>query len=313
MALRHSLLALLVCLAAPAVAQETGEPSSLVCNEFKSAATRTLAQSPDTLQVNNLLFEAARKGCVNALDSLLKAGASPQARDRMGNSALAIAARMGRLPLVKALLDADGGVKSDQIDRANVEGSTPLIQAALANRVEIVKLLVEAGAKTDKANAQGETALSAAAFNANSELAELLLKRGAAPDTVDATGKSVIVYAAARGAAHIVEKLLDAGVDPNRRYRSELTALMWAAGHADNVVNNEGLRTVKLLLERGATLDLADDRGRTALMIAAALGHGEIAQALVAAGADRAKRDKTGKSAADLAGGAQLKAIVAAP
>ena len=73
------------------------------------------------------------------------------------------------------------------------------------------------------------------------------------------------------------------------------------------------MRTVELLLERGAKVDLVDDRGRSALMIAASLDHGAIAQALVAAGADRALRDKSGKSAADLAEDAEVKAIVAPP
>jgi ankyrin repeat protein len=308
-----SLLALLVCCAGFAVAQESGDPSALACNDFKNDAARALAQSPDALQVNNLLFEAARKGCVSALDSLLAAGASLQARDRMGNNALATAARMGRLAFVKALLGAQQPADADQLDRANVTGSTPLIQAVQANRAAVAKLLIEAGAKVDAVNRQGETALSVAAFNANDELAEMLLARKAAPDTTDATGKGVIVYAAARGAAHIVELLLDAGVDPNRRYRADLTPLMWAAGHADNVAEAQGLRTVEILLSRGAKIDLVDDRGRSALMIAAGLDHGAVAKALLAAGADRALRDKAGKTAADLAGGAEVRAIVATP
>lgn len=306
------MLAILLCCACPVAAQE-GEPSTLVCNDFKIDAAHALAQSPDSLQVNNLLFEAARRGCVNGLDALVRAGASLAARDRMGNVALAIAARMGRLAFVKALLDLDQGARSDQLDRPNVAGATPLIQATLANRTEVAKLLIAAGAKVDAATKQGETALSAAAFNANVELGALLLARKAAPDTVDATGKSVIVYAAARGATRLVELLLDAGVDPNRRYNADLTALMWAAGHAENAPRDEGLRTVKLLIDRGAAIDLADDRGRTALMIAAGLNHGAIAQALLAAGADRSKRDKMGKSAADLTDDPELKPIVAGP
>ncbi len=311
---RSTILALLICCAAPGLAQEGGgEPSKLACNDFKSEAARVLAQSPDTLQVNNLLFEAARKGCVSALDSLLKSGASLRARDRMGNNALAIAAKMGRLAFAKALLDAQGPADADQLDRANVVGSTPLIQAAQANRATVAELLIEAGAKVDAVNRQGETALSVAAFNGNAELARTLLARKAAPDTIDVTGKGVIVYAAARGAARVVEMLLDAGVDPNQRYHADLTALMWAAGHPDNVAEADGLRTVELLLSRGAKIDLVDDRGRSALMIAASLDHGAIAQALLAAGADRALRDKAGKSAVDLAGGAEARAIVAAP
>jgi uncharacterized protein len=311
---RLILPALLIFAAAPASAQENGrEPSPLACIEFKGDAARALGQSPDTLQVNNLLFEAAHKGCVSELATLLKAGASLQARDRKGDNALAIAARMGRLPFVKALLDAATPADGDQLDRANVAGSTPLLQATQANRTAVARLLIEAGAKVDAVNRQGETALSAAAFNGNAELAELLLARKVAPDTVDVTGKGVLIYAAARGAARVVEMLLDAGDDPNRRYRADLTALMWAAGHPDNVSEEDGLRTVKLLLARGAKIDLVDDRGQSALMIAASLGHGPIAQALLAAGADRTLRNKNGKTAADLAGAAEIKAMLAAP
>jgi ankyrin repeat protein len=51
---------------------------------------------------------------------------------------------------------------------------------------------------------------------------------------------------------------------------------MWAAGHSNDVPDSDGLRTVELLLSGGARLDDADNRGRTALMIAAELGHGAI-------------------------------------
>jgi ankyrin repeat protein len=297
---------------ASAAAQETGgEPSALACADFRGETTRVLAGHPDSLQINNLLFEAARKGCANSLDELFKAGASRLARDRMGNTPLAVAARAGRLAVVKTLLASASPDEAVQIDRANVAGSTPLIQAVQASRTEVAKALIEAGARVDAVNAQGETALSAAAFTGNVELAALLLVHKARPDTIDATGKSVIVYAAARGATPLVEALLDAGVDVNARYRADLTALMWAAGHTDNTAVEAGLRTVKLLLSRGAKVDLVDDRGRNALMIAGGLGHAAIAQTLVDAGADRNMRDKSGKSAADLAPAPEIKAIVA--
>ena len=311
---RTVLAAVLVGRLASAAAQEgAGEPSALACNDFRAGAARMLASAPDALQVNSLLFEASRKGCVGALDALFKAGASRLARDRGGNTALAIAAKMGRLSVVKALLDSASTDETAQLDRPNAEGSTPLIEAASADRGEVAKWLVGAGADVGAVNKKGETALSAAAFNSNAELASLLLAHKARPDTVDVTGKGVMVYAAARGAASIVETLMDAGVDPNARYRADLTALMWAAGHPDNTRADAALRTVKLLLSRGAKVDLVDDRGRDALMIAAGLGHAAIAQELLDAGADRTLRDRTGKSAIDLAGAPEVKAIIAGP
>ena len=88
----------------------------------------------------------------------------------------------------------------------------------------------------------------------------------------DTTGKTAMVYAAARGFDDVVRRLLDAGVDVNARAGNELTPLMWAAGHDEGVGPAAVERVVDLLLARGATLDAADNRGRTALMIAAALG-----------------------------------------
>jgi ankyrin repeat protein len=58
---------------------------------------------------------------------------------------------------------------------------------------------------------------------------------------------------------------------------------------------------VVLLLGAGASIDAIDNRGRTALMIAAELGHGEIVDLLLGRGADRSIVDKSGKRAGDLA------------
>ena len=76
---------------------------------------------------------------------------------------------------------------------------------------------------------------------------------------------------------------------------------MWAAGHTDDAPIPEGLATVELLLAAGASVAPADDRGKTALMIAAERNHPEIVARLLAAGADPAARDKMGETAADLA------------
>jgi len=86
---------------------------------------------------------------------------------------------------------------------------------------------------------------------------------------------------------------------------------MWAAGHADGASEADGVALTTDLLARGATVDDADNRGRTALMIAAERGHAAIVRVLLAKGADVARHDKDGKTAVDLATDAGVRAVLA--
>jgi uncharacterized protein len=122
-----------------------------------------------------------------------------------------------------------------------------------------------------------------------------------------------IVYAAARGFAPIVIRLLATGADINATYGNDLTLLMWAAGYADDVPIDDGVALVGLLLDKGAALDAQDDRGRTALMTASELGHGEVVDLLLRRGARTDIRDKAGKSAADLTSVEAIRAKLTAP
>ena len=126
------------------------------------------------------------------------------------------------------------------------------------------------------------------------------MEKGADPKTIDATSKTAIIYAAGRGFPAVVRLLLDHGVDVNSRYGHDLTALMWAAGHSEEAGVNDVSEEIKLFLDRGAHIDDQDDRGRTALMIAAELNHAAAVDLLLARGADKSIKDKQGKAASDL-------------
>jgi ankyrin repeat protein len=91
-----------------------------------------------------------------------------------------------------------------------------------------------------------------------------------------------------------------------------LTALMWAAGHEEGVDARAALDVVETLLAAGAPIDAVDNRGRSALMIAAEAGHGPIVDTLLARGADRTIADKSGKRAADLAANEGVRAMLGA-
>lgn len=289
------LAAMTVSTPQPALGGNAPGQNNLICDEI---GQRRIVRGDRVTarEVNFFLFDAAGRGCLDLVDRFLGEGASIAARDRFGNTPLAIAARMGEDQVVAHLLSLGA-----ERDRENLAGSTPLLRAVDANRRRSATLLLEARADPNKPNLRGLTPLLVAAFNGNDQLVRLMLEHGADPTALDATGKGAIVYAAGKGFASIVTLLLEAGVDPNTRYGHDLTALMWAAGHSNDVPEAEGVATLELLIAAGANIEAADDRGRTALMTAAERGHAGIVMALLAVGADDARRDQDGNTAIALA------------
>jgi ankyrin repeat protein len=118
-------------------------------------------------------------------------------------------------------------------------------------------------------------------------------------------------HAAVRGFAEVVRRLRDAGVGVNRRYRNNLTALMWAASYEDGVGIRAAESVIDLLLKAGAEVNASDDRGRTALMMAAELDHADVVDLLIKSGADRNLRDKAGKTVFDLSASDQVRRVLA--
>src|SRR5437870_4579272 len=217
-----------------------------------------------SVQLNTTLFQAADKGCEPLARTLLAAGGSLEARDRLGAMPLAAAARSGHLALVDFFIKEGAA-----IDARSLAGSTALFAAAENDRLPVVRLLLEKGADPKLSGRGDVTPLAAAAFKGNDKLVDVLLTHGVDANAVDKTGKAPIVYAAALGFTPVVRRLLDANVDVNARYGNDLTALMWVAGFGNGAGVLDAEQVVNLLLDRGAGIDAADNRGRTALMIAA--------------------------------------------
>ncbi len=289
-------LAAVALLAGPLL---VGTPAARAADAGCVALAQRWAAGRDTLaamQANALLLRASDLGCTDPVAAMLDGGVPLEAADRVGNTALIHAARAGRVDLVRLLL-----ARGADLGHRNANGATALFSAAERDRPQVALLLLDRGAAPDTPGRSGATPLAAAAFNADDAIVAALLARHADPRTPDRTGKPPIVYAAARASVPIVDRLLAAGIDVNARYAHDLTALMWAAGYADAARDADGTALVRDLLDRGAHVDDADDRGRTALMIAAGRGHADVAKLLLARGADPARRDRSGRTAADLA------------
>ena len=88
--------------------------------------------------------------------------------------ALHIACKNGHTDAVRLLLD--GGA---EVDRANKDGSTPLIIACFNGHVDAARLLLERGAEVDRARKDGATPLGMAWRYEHGDVEELLLANGA--------------------------------------------------------------------------------------------------------------------------------------
>jgi ankyrin repeat protein len=132
--------------------------------------------------------------------------------------------------------------------------------------------------------------LLAAAQKPNAADVRALLASGADANARAADGSTALIYAAHFGDVASVQALLGAKGDPNLANRYGIGAMHEAALRAD-----AGL--LKVLLDAGADVDLALPRGanvnvverwqgETPLMYAAAHDRGDVAAALIAAGAD---------------------------
>ena len=264
------------------------------CQELARQFEATKAQM-SAIEISLTLFAAADANCVPLATALLDFGASVDARDRLGARPLSHAARFGNLEMVDLLL-----ARGAPIDSRNLAGATALYFAAERGHAAVVERLIARGADVGLTGRSGISPVAAAAYAGSDVVVEALLAHGADEHVPDATGKPAIVYAAAAGRLDVLKRLLARNVDINARYPNSLTLLMWAAGADEKVEQAEVVKVVTCLLDGGAHIDDRDDRGRTALMIAAEGGRADVAALLLARGADPSLRDKAGKRAADL-------------
>jgi len=247
------------------------------------------------MEVSLTLFSAVDANCLDLAAKLLDQGASVDARDRFGARPLSHAAKSGHPRMVDLLL-----ARGAPIDARNLDGATALYFAAEGSHILIAQRLIERGADVNLAGRSAISPIAAAAYAGNDVIVEALLAHGADARAPDETGKPPIVYAAAGARLDIVKRLLAQNIDINAHYRNDLSLLMWASGPDEKAPEAQAIEIVSYLLDAGAHTDDRDDRGRTALMIAAEGGHAEIAGLLLAHGADPSLKDKAGKRAADL-------------
>lgn len=226
-------------------------------------------------------FEAVQAGDLKRVRAFIKEGINVDLHsdDFRGATALMRAGLTGGIELMEILIKAGADVNG----KDNL-GSTTLDYAAGAGNVDAIKLLLARGARMKNEDGR-ESALNAAVQAEKAEAALVLLQAGADPNVKK--GPSVLHEAAKTGLVKVVDYLLKKGADVNAVNSSGLTPLAMAA-------TGDQLEVATLLLASGADVKLGDNN---ALICASSGASLELCGKLVRAGAEANARNKDGYSA----------------
>ena len=107
----------------------------------------------DVKNNNNILLFAVKTGCIEAVQSLLEAGADINAKNDSGQTTLHIAARNGYKDVAELLIDEGADINAKDND-----GHTPLY-IAVNNNYKVAELLINKGADSSIKTESGQTLL----------------------------------------------------------------------------------------------------------------------------------------------------------
>jgi len=163
------------------------------------------------------------------------------------------AARKGDFAKVKTLLEKDPKL----VNVKGKSGSTPLHFASEGGHFQVVKILIEKGAKVNIKNDSDRTPLVAPIYKGHKEIVELLIKKGA-DINVKAGGQTPVHWAAEMGQKEIAYLLINKGAVTNTKSRFGGNLL-----HSAVVGNLKEL--VELLISQGADVNARDKNRETPL------------------------------------------------
>ena len=197
----------------------------------------------------------------------------------------AIAVSVPADPLIKAAFQDDlpalvelipSTIDINASDRAT--GTSALAYAIANSNLNMVNILISAGASPNSVNQAGETPLMHLRSDGPVEFVHKLIELGFDVKARDNLGRSVLMNLARSSNLAVVKELIAAGAKADDRDNNGLTALMSAA-------ENQDADILRYFLKHGAPLDRENDEGASALLIAAREGRGENLRVLIDAGA----------------------------
>ncbi len=256
----------------------------------------------DVENSNSPLMAAAFYGYPQTVKLLLDNGLSANTRDTYGTVLMYVAdhyygQRGSKIETVNLLLKSGADPNVKRIDY-NSNGCTALMVAAQRGDIEVMRALIEKGAKINESCRNSDSALTWAVKGKNPQAVKYLLDAGAEINIFGPQGERIIPEAAANRNIELLKLLIDEGfpIDGKNSYGdTALTVVM------ERIYNS--IEFVKLLLESGADPNIVKGKNQlkfdceTPLMVAVQRESAETIKTLIAHKADVTFTCKDGQSA----------------
>jgi ankyrin repeat protein len=260
----------------------------------------------------------AKKNDVNGVSKCLEQDTPSLIEQR---DAMLMAAKFGHIEVIACLVSY--GIS---VNIASDKGTTPLMQAAHRGHSDCCKLLLNSNANVNEQNEKQKTPLMLAVLCGHVHVAETLLKHGRADtEATECSGRTALYLAASIGNVEVVKTLLKYKSNKNTETNTKLTPLMAAArGGYDEILNlflenisdgkNDDINNSSSIEYNNnyiKDIDLQDQYGRTALIIAASVGKTTSCKLLIKHGADINSQSDNGTTAlmAAIDGKAEIECI----
>lgn len=158
------------------------------------------------------------------------------------NSSFIEVIKNGEIHRVRQFIENGIDVNGISINTATITGNNPLVEAVMSGKLEIVTMLLEAGADPNKITGARKSPLNIASIAGFTKIAGELIRAGADINFKDQYGFTPLMRASYYGCTGIVKLLIEAGADLDLRsskgYLKEdgMTALDWATKRGHNEV-----------------------------------------------------------------------------
>ena len=256
-------------------------------NGHKDAMKMLLNNGADVISKDDknqtVLHFAVDGGHCDVIEELLKSKAIINVKDINGQTPLHLAAAKGQTTVTKLLLK-----NGADVNVGDVNNQTALCFAASGGHCGVIKELLNSKANIDAKDSDQNTPLQWASFNGHIIAVQILLNKGADVNSVNDKNQTALhAVALGGGCGGLIEELPNDKADVNPEDIISQITLHSAGIHK---------YAAKMLLKKGADVNILDFQRLTALHYAAKVGHCGVIEELLNNKSDVNAKDSNGRT-----------------